>query len=171
MPTQLTLVRHGPTVLNEAGRLRGWIDPPLSKTGLQLAAQLYQLPYTGTVYTSDLQRAVQTAQYITRSAVAAPALRPWNVGIFAGQPTEVVHPRLVEYQMRCPDVAVPFGETWNDFVRRLTSFAAKCRDGDVLVTHYRCCKLLQAWDGVHVDWDVMLRDDVGTATVMEVTFA
>lgn len=169
MSRKLTLVRHGPTVLNEAGRLRGWMDPPLSKAGYEVARNLALLKYTGIVYSSDLCRATQTAQYITRFYEATPALRPWNVGIYAGQPTAVVHPRLVAYQRQHPNVAVPFGEPWNDFVKRLVGFASRCKDGDVLVTHYRCCKLLQAWTGSEVDWDVMLRDDVETASVMHVT--
>jgi broad specificity phosphatase PhoE len=66
---------------------------------------------------------------------ATAALRPWNVGLFAGQPTAVVHPRLVLYQQN--GLRVPFGEPWQDFVDRFTGFLRKLTNDCVLVTHFR----------------------------------
>lgn len=163
----IALLRHGPTVLNETGRLRGWMDPPLSVDGVR-QAEAVVLPFAAPVHSSDLCRATQTADIVARGApvVHSPALRPWNVGVFQGQPTEIVHPRLVQYQTS--DLRVPFGEPWSDFVRRFLGYVQQLRSDTILVTHFRCCKLLLAFaaGGFRcVDMSVMQRDDVGTATV------
>ena len=65
------LVRHGRTALNEAGVLRGWLDPPLDETGEAEAARLGDgLAPAGlaAVVTSPLRRARQTATAIAHAA-------------------------------------------------------------------------------------------------------
>jgi len=67
---ELTLVRHGATALNAQRRFQGQSDVPLSDEGrlqaARVAARLRDEPIER-IYTSDLQRAVQTAR-----AIAAP---------------------------------------------------------------------------------------------------
>ncbi|MDH2903776.1 MAG: histidine phosphatase family protein [Actinomycetota bacterium] len=69
--TRIFLARHGQTVLNAAGRLRGRLDPPLTPLGLRQAKALdYVLARAnvGLIVASPLARAVQTAQAIANRA-------------------------------------------------------------------------------------------------------
>jgi broad specificity phosphatase PhoE len=138
---RLLVVRHGPTVLNERGRLRGWMDPPLTAEGLEQAEAL-RLPSLP-MLSSDLKRAAQTALAAGRRATLTPALRPWNVGSFAGQPTQLVHPKLCEYVQQ-PEQPVPFGESWEQFEGRFLSFLRMLRSDCVLFTHFRNLRVLMA---------------------------
>lgn len=167
MPT-LHVVRHGPTDFNDGGRLRGWMDPPLNEGGMALARAV-RVPDLPT-YSSDLLRARQTAELIGRPYTPVPQLRPWNVGVFQGQPGAVVHPRLVEY-FDSPNTRVPFGEPWNEFQERLLGWVASLREDCILITHFRCCRLLLAWVAAGcrgVDRDTMLQDASPVASVYEV---
>lgn len=63
------IVRHGETENNRAKRLSGWIDTPLTDTGLQatkkVIAKLANL-YIDEVYSSDVGRAFITAYVLAR---------------------------------------------------------------------------------------------------------
>ncbi len=65
--TTLYLIRHGSTEWNQAGRIQGHLDIPLSKAGRQEAAVLADalagVPVKS-VLSSDLRRAVETARII-----------------------------------------------------------------------------------------------------------
>ena len=64
---RLLLVRHGETAWNATGRLQGQSDLPLTACGQRQAQALAQVLATNTVqavYSSDLQRAQQTADSI-----------------------------------------------------------------------------------------------------------
>jgi probable phosphoglycerate mutase len=59
---KIAFLRHGPTAWNEAGRIQGHTDIPLSEAGLDRMTGL-RLPFTfPRVYSSPLLRARQTAQ-------------------------------------------------------------------------------------------------------------
>ncbi|MWB97776.1 histidine phosphatase family protein [Agromyces seonyuensis] len=72
---RLYLIRHGQTALNAAGRLRGLADPPLDAHGHAQAARLGER-FAGSgavaVYSSPLQRAVQTAEAVAGPLGLAP---------------------------------------------------------------------------------------------------
>lgn len=162
MPT-VTLVRHGSTDFNGSGRLRGWMDPPLNAVGRQEVAAL-KVP-RGTLYCSDLLRAQQTAGILGECVWRVSALRPWNVGIFAGQPHSKVGERL-NWLTRNPTVPCPFGETYKQFADRFLDFVRGLKEDSVLVTHFRNVKLLLAWDGGN-GWDTekLLDGDLLTGCV------
>jgi len=93
---------HGATKYNNstdesADRIRGWMDIPLSKEGIEEADKLADgLKGSGIkkIYSSDLSRAEETAEAIAESLqinyVPTMNLRPWNLGKFAGQSTKLV---------------------------------------------------------------------------------
>lgn len=64
------IVRHGQTLLNSLDRAQGWADSPLTEAGKQMAADIGQklkgIDF-GVVYTSDMLRAVQTAELILQA--------------------------------------------------------------------------------------------------------
>ncbi len=150
---KLILVRHGHTPLNAAGeeeRLRGWLDIPLDEQGLQEAVETAQLvahyPVTA-IYSSDLRRARQTAEIlskVTRAAVTTTEeLRPWNLGIFAGQKLREIIPFLNQLNQN-PDLPAPNGESFYNFYDRysgrlteLLNLAEQSSGYVVAVTHVR----------------------------------
>ena len=67
--TRLILARHGVTEWNIAGRFQGQADPPLTAAGWQQAESLAEVLAASdiqAVYSSDLQRAYNTAQAVAK---------------------------------------------------------------------------------------------------------
>jgi probable phosphoglycerate mutase len=91
MTTDILLVRHGETEWNHLRRIQGQLDVPLNAVGLRqaqaIARRLARLPIAA-VYTSDLQRASQTAAPIAAAhrlaALPEPRLRERHYGGFQG---------------------------------------------------------------------------------------
>jgi broad specificity phosphatase PhoE len=75
-PTRLFLVRHGQSTWNDARRIQGQLDPPLSALGEEqarrLAERLGARAFEG-FYTSDLARARDTAAAVA-DAIGMPAV-------------------------------------------------------------------------------------------------
>jgi broad specificity phosphatase PhoE len=151
---KLLLVRHGHTCLNVPGRderLRGWLDIPLDDQGLreavETAALVADYPIEA-VYSSDLRRARQTAEVLRRRThapriIATKELRPWNVGVFAGQRVADILPFLNLLNQH-PDLAAPSGESFYQFYGRysrrlieLMNLAHASATCIVAVTHVR----------------------------------
>jgi broad specificity phosphatase PhoE len=90
--TKLYLVRHGQSAGNAEGRF-GWHSPtPLSELGLQQAemtAQALARENINHIYTSDLYRAVQTAEPLAKllnlPIIKTSAFRERNVGVLEGK--------------------------------------------------------------------------------------
>lgn len=62
------LVRHGETDWNKENRCQGFVDIPLNKSGIEqarLIGEYYKGIPVDMVYSSPLERAVETARYIT----------------------------------------------------------------------------------------------------------
>jgi len=103
---RIHLIRHGQTAWNADGRWQGMIDIPLSETGLNQAAALASYMSSrplSSVYSSDLQRAVQTAEPLAKihdlPLNQDARLREQNLGIFQGLTHEQhreKYPELVE---------------------------------------------------------------------------
>jgi broad specificity phosphatase PhoE len=90
--TKIYLVRHGETDWNLEGRYQGQKDIPLNTMGIkqaQIAAQSLDGNTYYALYSSDLIRAVQTAQEISKKLnlpiITNPALREINQGNWEGQ--------------------------------------------------------------------------------------
>ncbi|MBE2184821.1 MAG: histidine phosphatase family protein [Anaerolineae bacterium] len=88
---RIYLIRHGQTEWNADGRWQGMMDVPLSQAGIEQAAALAK--YMGvmpiqSLYASDLQRAVQTAEPLAEALglpmVQDARLREQNLGVFQG---------------------------------------------------------------------------------------
>jgi len=107
---RIHLIRHGQTAWNADGRWQGMIDIPLSETGLNQAAALASYMSSrplSSVYSSDLQRAVQTAEPLAKihdlPLNQDARLREQNLGIFQGLTHEQhreKYPELVEAMYR-----------------------------------------------------------------------
>jgi len=89
--TKLYLVRHGQSAGNAEGRFGGHSATPLSKLGLRQAeatAKLLANEGVNAIYTSDLHRAVQTAEPLAEltglNIQPTSAFRERNVGVLEG---------------------------------------------------------------------------------------
>jgi broad specificity phosphatase PhoE len=121
--TRIILIRHGQTLWNQLERVRGQVDIPLDKVGLAqaeaTARRVAEEWKPAVVYSSPLQRAVQTAQCIaTMLGVEVrkdPDLNDINFGQWQGlSPQEVLErwPELASTWLRAPHlVAFPDGES------------------------------------------------------------
>ena len=120
--THLIFVRHGETDWNSEGRWQGQIDIALNARGRQQAQDLAQ-ELAGAniqaIYSSDLQRAIDTARplaHITGLTIHADArLREIHQGIWQGLLVAEIQARYTElFQQRVIDpltIAPPGGET------------------------------------------------------------
>ncbi len=89
--TRLYLVRHGQSAGNAEGRFGGHSPTPLSKLGLEqanLTAQSLAKEKIDAIYTSDLHRAVQTAEPLAKlldlPIIKTSAFRERHVGVLEG---------------------------------------------------------------------------------------
>lgn len=150
--TRICLVRHGETDWNAERRLQGHLDVPLNATGLAqaraTAANLASERFAA-VYTSDLQRARQTAAEAVRAlgleVALEPRLRERRYGVFEGLTYAEAQARYPEdyrrFQERDPAFAFPQGgESLETFAARirgaLETLAARHAGAQILVvTH------------------------------------
>lgn len=89
--TKLYLVRHGQSDGNAEGRFGGHGPTPLSKLGVQQAeatAKLLAKEGVNSIYSSDLHRAIQTAEPLSKLTgipiIPTSAFRERNVGVLEG---------------------------------------------------------------------------------------
>jgi broad specificity phosphatase PhoE len=123
----ITLVyeTHSMTTDNEAGIATGWNEGHLSEAGRGFAKALGERRRDdgiAVVYTSDLRRAVETAQ-IAFSGSGVPVLedrrlRECNYGELNGRPV----PELDAVRLDHVDEPFPGGESYRDVVERTRSF-------------------------------------------------
>lgn len=120
--THLLLIRHGETDWNVDGRWQGQADVPLNARGLlqaeQIADSLDNVEIQA-IYSSDLQRAVQTAEALSRKKGLAvqidPRLREIHQGEWQGLKVaeiETKYTQAFQARKQAPlQVAPPGGET------------------------------------------------------------
>ena len=118
------IVRHGQTLLNSLDRAQGWADSPLTEAGKQMVADIGQklkgIDFDA-VYTSDMLRAIQTAELILeangKNGVPIERdvrLREWCLGCMEAENNAVFLKNVsdwlggasfAELNQRLPDVA------------------------------------------------------------------
>lgn len=128
--TRFTFIRHGQTDWNVQGRFQGQIDVPLNATGLAQAARL-GARLAGTpadlLYTSDLQRARQTAAPLEQAwgmaAQPLPGVREQAFGILEGLDLPTIQARHADlwqaWLRHQSDYALPGGESGRTFSNRV----------------------------------------------------
>jgi len=129
-PTRLFVLRHGQTAWNAEMRIQGHVDEPLNDTGRWQAERLAQAlagEELSSIYSSDLQRALATAQPLAAATgaplVTDPRLRERGFGRFEGQ-------TYAEIERQWPDEA----ERWR---RREPGFGPG--GGEALLGFYTRC--------------------------------
>jgi 2,3-bisphosphoglycerate-dependent phosphoglycerate mutase len=168
MQTELVLIRHGETAWNALGKFQGHTDIALNEAGLAQAratahavARLHrQQPFAGLI-SSDLQRAVQTAQPLAQvtglQAAVDVRLRERNYGVLEGLTRAEMaqhHPhdfaRLFE-----PRHAPPQGESLAQVFDRVTAALnelAQTHRGQRILVVCHGGVLHMAWHVANAQW-------------------
>ncbi|MEI7611728.1 MAG: histidine phosphatase family protein [Betaproteobacteria bacterium] len=149
--TRLCFVRHGETAWNAEQRMQGHKDLPLNEDGLaqaEQAAHYFISQQVAALYSSDLQRAQQTArpigEVLNLSVALLPELRERNYGRCEGMiRSEIVavYPEDARaLRERLPDYVVPGGESIRQHQQRVLECVgrlARAHAGQaiVIVTH------------------------------------
>jgi len=139
-----TFLRHAESEANADQWLSGRCDIPVTAAGraqAQLArAQLHTLPFVR-AYSSDLQRAFETAQIALDGhpapLLSSPALRERCCGHWTGHAIEGLRARGLDTSLRVWWERPPGGESLLDVARRTVAWIATIDDGrdTLLVTH------------------------------------
>ena len=133
--TRILAIRHGETPWNVDTRIQGQLDIELNATGLWQAERLGQAlaeEPIAAIYSSDLQRALATAQAIGRACQVTvtpePALRERHFGVLQGQTWREIETHWPEqaarWRGRDPDWHPQGGES----LRHLRTRIAACVD-------------------------------------------
>lgn len=147
--TELILLRHGKTGFNEKKVYCGSSNPPLSAQGIEETAQTAKLLESfapDCAYSSEKQRAVQTAQIVVphRPVTTVPSLCELDFGDFEGLNADEISRRMPdEWQAYLNDpygYCFPDGDCVSDFLKRSSEAVreiAKRHQGQriLIVTH------------------------------------
>ncbi len=125
MEVEIVFETHATSVHNERGIGTGWLDGELSDRGRREAAELGERRIDdriGAVYTSDLRRAVETAELAFGDS-GVPVHHDWrlrecNYGELNGQPLA----RFAGEPPRRIDTPYPGGESYRQVVERVREF-------------------------------------------------
>ena len=135
---RLLLVRHGQTEGNVLGLYQGRTDVDLNEVGQEQARKLAQRLASEKIdgiYSSDLKRAMQTAEAVAAvrgmTVASSKELRELNVGDFEGKSPEEIEREYgpMENLWREGEWRAPGGETLGEFSARVGGFLARKSDG------------------------------------------
>ena len=149
MSTLFTVVRHGETAANSSCVIQGQSDVPLSPAGVRQAEMLarrWRKRRFDAVYSSDLSRALRTAEIVTGGAeiVITPELREMDLGAWVGHTTSEIAGLFPDewkaFRSATPECRATGGESRRELMERTARFfraAAGRHDGQnvLVVTH------------------------------------
>lgn len=131
------IARHGETENNRARRLSGWIDTPLTDTGLQptktVVKKLSNL-HINEMYSSDMGRAFVTAYVIgrglnfTKEIIRVPGLREVNYGDAANMYSAEAY-KLYPQLDRDTHYTPPNGESLDQMQKRVFKTISEINNG------------------------------------------
>ena len=122
---KLWLVRHGETTYSASKRVAGWSDPPLTDNGRRQAAALRELingmEFDG-VWSSDLQRAIESARLACGEPLTDGRLRECDFGALEGCTYEEADSTYSEVFRDFRNFQAPEGESHEKFRSRVHDF-------------------------------------------------
>ena len=128
---EVIVARHGQSQANHLDIIQGQTSTPLSELGVRQAQALGRalagLDFDA-VYSSDLERAMQTARLAAPSHTPRPcaALREWHLGVFQGMTYQAVDEKYPSewhaFRNSLPDFRVPGGESADEVYGRTRLF-------------------------------------------------
>lgn len=142
---------------HESSEMGGWNKIGLEEKGVkeaEKAASNLPKDLYG-IATSDLERAVETAEVIKKRTgipilEKTPSLRSWNMGKYAGQNPEKIEPILEHLAQKEPDRSTEDGESFNAYKRRflkgVEAILNKYKGKNIgIITHSHGTRILRAW--------------------------
>ncbi len=178
---RLILVRHGETDWNRTGHYQGHTDIELSAIGLRQAERLrdrLDSQRIDAVYSSDLKRALLTAQIITSkrdlTVIHCRELREIDFGELEGVTHDKMQRHYPNWVDMSPDVSFPGGESLNQLISRIKLFVSRLVEHSVdktilVVAHGGALRvlvcILLGIDIEHRWWQIHL--DSSSLTVVE----
>ncbi len=130
--TWIALIRHGRTAWNEAHRLQGRADPPLSPAGRELVRR-WRVPAEFAAFgwlSSPLCRAVETARLLGGEPDSEPRLIEMDWGEWQGRRLDELRADpdtgIAANEARGLDFRPPGGESYRMVQDRLRGFLADC---------------------------------------------
>lgn len=131
--TKLFLIRHGETIWNIERRYQGQKDSPLSEEGIrqgQITGRFLAERKVDAVYSSDLSRAVKTAEAIAHHHGLTPELDPrireMSFGVWEGMTRDEIKQTFPDvFYARYKDsmnTRIPGGELPHEVVERFQGF-------------------------------------------------
>ena len=134
---RIHLIRHGLTKDNVEGVYCGITDTPLSEDGkdqLRKMKEEYSYPGAQFLFTSPLTRCKETAEilYPDLKPIVIDGLTEYNFGEFEGKTAEELQKKQPSFESWLkgePGVRPPFGESNEDFAKRVCSSFVKIVDG------------------------------------------
>ncbi|WP_407495203.1 histidine phosphatase family protein [Pseudooceanicola sp. MF1-13] len=131
--TTFHMVRHGPT---HEKNFVGWRDVPADLSDTAAIERLHNgLPSDALLISSDLSRAIQTADAISAGRTRLPhdpGLREFDFGDWDGKhfsDAAETHPELSRAFWESPgDLAAPNGESWNGVATRVAAVLDRLHD-------------------------------------------
>ena len=154
--TTLILVRHGESEWNRAGRIQGQVNSPLTDLGISQARAISDylsgifLNQELEIYSSPLERAIQTAQIIAKGidhlsseVIIEERLNDFNLGEISGtygwDKVAEIFPEQAQLRLQDPMRFHPSGgESGAEFEARLRSLMEELKGDDttkLLVSH------------------------------------
>ena len=130
------LIRHGLTQGNAEGRYIGHTDESLSAEGVAQIERMkkdYDYPGTPIIFSSPLKRCIETAKLIYPAVepIEMQGLIEYNFGEFEGRTAAELenHPVFPDWLAGKQGVAAPFGESNEEFAKRIAETFVKIVDG------------------------------------------
>lgn len=182
--SRLLLVRHGETKGNSAERYWGRTDVELSDSGIRQGEQLRDrlaVEKIDTVYSSDLCRALKTADIITSrhqlAVVPCRELQEIDFGKVEGLAYEEIkykYPELVKSWLKWDlNFRFPDGESIGDLSNRVASFIHRLRghaqeDTILVVSHSGVLRMLICYTlGIELRHWRQIRLDLASLSILE----
>ncbi len=176
---QVILIRHGQADNNLHNLVGGWSELNLTELGIKQAQAVAQrldeeLKGTYKIYSSELNRAKQTAEIICKQLEVTPTyafeLREHNSGIASGMTREWADKHWNQVSTYTLDHR-PFtgSESWGEFYDRVSSFMNKLvetEDHVLLVSHGGTIQnIIKWWIGTPVSDLLKVRFGVSNASI------
>lgn len=143
---EIWLLRHGATAFSENGLYCGQTDAPLSPLGRRQAhsirPDIAQVPYQY-LWSSDLQRCVETARLAAGEPTLDERLREFDFGRIEGLSFGELDTETQEALIAFEGFEAPAGETTTQFGDRIDEFLGELPVGrHLIVTHGGVIRLL-----------------------------